>query len=113
MSDHDHSSHGAYFKVFGALMFLTVVTVVASFEIFHIGDVGNMVIAMFIATIKASLVATIFMHLWFEVGRWKFVLLVPPMVLFFVLVMALTPDVANKPTRAEKAQHGPGDAGHH
>jgi len=28
-------------------------------------------------------------------------------------VMALTPDVANKPTRAEKAQHGPGDAGHH
>jgi cytochrome c oxidase subunit 4 len=58
--EHDHS--GIYLKVLLALLFLTIVTVGASYVDF---GSGNIVIALFIATIKASLVALFFMHL-----RW-------------------------------------------
>jgi len=52
-----------YFIVFGSLLALTLITVVASRM-----DFGSMnaVIAMFIATIKASLVMLFFMHLKYD-----------------------------------------------
>lgn len=65
---HDNHSHGehhvlpfdVYLKVFAALIFLTVITVwVAQF---HFGAF-NGVVAMGIATLKASLVGMYFMHL--------------------------------------------------
>ena len=49
-----------YAGVLGALLVLTVITVGASY--FDFGS-ANIVIAIFIATIKASLVALFFMHL--------------------------------------------------
>ncbi len=52
-----------YYGVFGALIFFTLLTVfTASF------DLGpfDIPVAMLIATIKATLVAAIFMHLWFD-----------------------------------------------
>lgn len=49
-----------YLAIFGALIFMTVVTVGASY--FDFGA-ANTAIAVLIATVKASLVAVFFMHL--------------------------------------------------
>jgi len=57
--DHEHGA-GLYVKTLLALLILTVITVGASYVDF---GSGNVVIALFIATIKASIVALFFMHL--------------------------------------------------
>jgi cytochrome c oxidase subunit IV len=67
---HDHEAHvhggpKLYGAVLAALLFLTVVTVGASMIDFG-GGLINVIIAMLIASIKASLVALFFMHL-----RWE------------------------------------------
>lgn len=59
-AEHSHGSLKLYAAVLGALLVLTVVTVGASYLDF---GSGNIVVAVFIATIKASLVALFFMHL--------------------------------------------------
>lgn len=70
MSHHDanHDDHGShhvsptwlYHTIFGGLLCLTVITVwIAQFDF----GAANTVIAMLVATIKASLVAFFFMHL--------------------------------------------------
>ena len=51
-----------YITVFVALMGLTVVTVAANFML-HLSVAGTIALALFIATIKGSLVACYFMHL--------------------------------------------------
>jgi cytochrome c oxidase subunit 4 len=61
--EHDHGGAGVYVKVLLALLFLTIVTVAASYVDF---GSGNIVIALLIATIKATLVALFFMHLRYE-----------------------------------------------
>jgi cytochrome c oxidase subunit 4 len=61
-SSHGHDS-GIYIRTLLALLFLTVITVGASYIDF---GSGNVVIALFIATIKASLVALFFMHLRYD-----------------------------------------------
>lgn len=64
MSDHAHNIKDEikkYYKVFAALMALTVLTVaVAGLKV---GVAVAVTLALIIATIKASLVASIFMHL--------------------------------------------------
>lgn len=50
-----------YLIVFGALMLLTIVTVAVYY--IHLGTVARISLALFIASIKASLVAAFFMHL--------------------------------------------------
>lgn len=62
--DHVHGGPKIYGAIFGALVFLTVVTVGASYINFGSG-MTNVIIAMLIASVKASLVALFFMHL-----RW-------------------------------------------
>jgi cytochrome c oxidase subunit 4 len=58
---HAHvSSAQFYWGIFGALVFLTFLTVLVSY--YDFGS-ANIVIAMAIATAKAGLVATFFMHL--------------------------------------------------
>ena len=63
----DHVPHvlpiWVYFATWGALMVLTVITVGASYL-----DLGslNLVIALFIATVKACVVALMFMHLRYD-----------------------------------------------
>ena len=49
--------------IIGALMVLTVVTVAVAYV--NLGEPANIILAMAIATVKASLVAAFFMHL-----RW-------------------------------------------
>ncbi len=66
-SQHEHVHHGGpkiYLVVLGALIALTVVTVQAAGVNFG-STTTNVIIAMAIASIKASLVALFFMHL-----RW-------------------------------------------
>jgi len=66
-STDDHGEHvvplKVYFGVAGALFFLTALTLAMSFV-----DLGsmNMLVAMLIAGFKATLVALIFMHLWWD-----------------------------------------------
>ncbi len=58
---HSHvSSWQFYVGIFGALVFLTLVTVKVSY--YDFGS-ANIIIALLVATMKASLVATFFMHL--------------------------------------------------
>ena len=71
-----------YYKVFWALMVLTFLTVfVAQFDF----GIFNMVIAMGIASVKAGLVAAIFMHLRFENPiTWLYAFF--PLVLLAILI---------------------------
>src|SRR3954451_15958657 len=65
-TDHGHIHGGPkiYGAVLAALLFLTVLTVGASYIHFGSG-MANVIIALVIASVKASLVALFFMHL-----RW-------------------------------------------
>jgi len=56
-----HPNVQAYMMVFGALMFLTVVTVAVSW--LHLPKAPAIFLGLAIATLKASLVAAFFMHL--------------------------------------------------
>src|SRR5918994_1929741 len=59
---HDIQAHvRTYLMVFGALMVLTLVTVGVSY--LHMARTAAVIVALLIATFKASLVAMVFMHL--------------------------------------------------
>jgi cytochrome c oxidase subunit IV len=74
--DHDWGKHiRLYWLIFGALMVGTAVTVAAAFmDIFDLGSRwANITLGLLIATVKASLVGAIFMHLKGEKHLvWKF-----------------------------------------
>ncbi|MDP6569565.1 MAG: cytochrome C oxidase subunit IV family protein [Candidatus Marinimicrobia bacterium] len=72
-----------YIMVFGALAILTVITVGASY--LQVGVVSAIVIAVIIATVKGSLVASIFMHLLSE-KKFIYILLGVTALLFLVLM---------------------------
>lgn len=79
------SGYGVYVAVWASLIVLTGATVLASYV-----DLGvvNIVVALFIASVKASLVALYFMHLKHESPLvWGFAL--TPIV-FLVLIIAGT-----------------------
>ena len=69
----EHTHHiiplNTYFKVFGALMVLTVLTVLAAkLDLTSFLGEGpwNVILAMLIAVIKSSLVLLFFMHLYYD-----------------------------------------------
>lgn len=66
-NDKEHAHHilplSTYFNVFTALIILTIITVWISF--YHFGEF-NLLVAMIVAGVKASLVALFFMHLKYE-----------------------------------------------
>ncbi len=74
-----------YVIVFVSLMALTIVTVAISY--LHLSVAYAVIVAMFIATIKGSLVASYFMHLISE-RRLIFMTLILTLV-FFVALVAL------------------------
>jgi caa(3)-type oxidase subunit IV len=88
--DGEHSSELDYLKIFFALGFLTAVELGCVF--LPISKVAIIILLVTLAFVKAALVGMYFMHLKFE-GRWKHVLLVPPVILAIVLIFALFPDV--------------------
>ncbi len=73
-----------------ALLVLTVITVAVSYVDWGVviggGFVTNVVIAMIIATIKASLVILVFMHMRYETTLVKGYGLLFPIILFVILV---------------------------
>src|SRR6187549_314447 len=89
-----HDSHGLahtmpvwmLVAVLGALMGLTVLTV--SVTSFDLGSQGNLVVAMVIATIKAALVVTFFMHLFWD-KKFHLILFLTA-VLFVVLFLSMS-----------------------
>lgn len=92
VSHEQHDSHAAtYFMVFLALCVFTAMSVVA--DIVHLADKNVLrVIVLAIATAKALCVMMFFMHLKFE-RAWKYLLLVPTLILASALPFALMPDV--------------------
>lgn len=82
---HGKHAHGRarYFLVWGALLVLTVLTVL-------LGQVdlgpGNLPVALVIASVKAGLVALFFMHLWEAEGVQRLVFVVS---VLFVVLLAL------------------------
>jgi cytochrome c oxidase subunit 4 len=99
MSTHAHDEHpddgmvhvhvhpaSLYYKVFGALVFFTLVTV--GLSRIHLGE-WNFLIAVAIATVKAGLVAAFFMHLKDD-NRFNVLLFVGSLVfigVFFIYTM--------------------------
>ena len=83
---HDIQAHvRTYYKVFGALLVLTVVTVAVSY--LHMPVIPAVIVALTIASFKAALVAAVFMHLKGEakIVYWSLYLTA----VFFVLLFAL------------------------
>jgi cytochrome c oxidase subunit 4 len=98
---HAHDAHGAhggadhvphvlplmvYFKTYGALLVLTLLTVGASY--LKLGDVGGLIVALAIATTKAAVVAMIFMHLYWD--QKFFAIIFVSSVLFLAIFLAFT-----------------------
>ncbi|MBI5629502.1 MAG: cytochrome C oxidase subunit IV family protein [Elusimicrobia bacterium] len=61
MKGHSQADVKLYLAIFGALMVLTVVTVLVSY--LHLPIAAGVAVGMAIATLKAGLVAAFFMHL--------------------------------------------------
>ena len=99
-SGHEH--HGpSYYTIFFALAVLTGLTVGVSYVDF--GQVGGVVVAMAIASVKATLVLLFFMHVKTELSSiW--VVIGFPLVLCVILVFALVPDVMLQDVFATKYQ---------
>ena len=90
MSDHaidvDHHVR-TYLLVFSSLMVLTLLTV-AAWYFLHMPVGPTIALALFIATIKASLGACFFMHL---ISEKKFVLWLLALTAFFFFTLLLLP----------------------
>ena len=95
MSEHNNDHHSelghilpfkVYLKVFISLLVLTVITVVnAKVKFFDFGGNINLIIAMFVASIKAGIVALFFMHLKYENPiTWLYAFF--PIFLLFILI---------------------------
>ena len=89
----EHVTSRAFYLALGiGLLVLTAVTVFAAFV--NLGPF-NPVIALLIATIKATLVILFFMHVKYE-ASWKYVLTIPASIMSIFLVLALVPDVGRR-----------------
>ena len=92
--DHGHDDHGLahttpvslLFGILGALLVLTVLTV--SVTSIDLGQQGNLIVAMVIATVKAALVCTFFMHLLWD-KKCNTILFLTS-VLFLILFLSMT-----------------------
>ena len=82
-----------YYLIFGVLVVLTIVTVVVAFVGIK-DELTKVLLALAIASIKASAVAFYFMHLKFE-GKLIYLILLLPVFLCFVLVLSLIPDIVH------------------
>ena len=91
-ADHDPVATKTYLIIGTILLVGTALAFVFAEEL-QLGWTATVMLIFGIASFKVSLVALYFMHLKFE-GRWKYVLTIPPLLLFAALVAALLPDIA-------------------
>lgn len=82
---HEPVGYGTYFITWFALVFLTAITVTAAG--LHLGST-SVAVALAIATIKASIVMYLFMHLKYEDVAFRRLILV--MLGFFGIMLILT-----------------------
>jgi cytochrome c oxidase subunit 4 len=75
------------YKIVGAVLFAATVATVAAAEWHHLGITLGIFVAVFIATVKGSLVAGYFMHLFSERKTIHWVLALTAF--FFVVMIAL------------------------
>ena len=91
MSSDEHRQHvipgAVYVGIWAILMVLTAVTVFASFLELH---EWNIVLALVIATIKATLVVLFFMHLYYSSKLTKVTVIAAMFFLFLLLALSLT-----------------------
>ena len=80
-----------YVMIFYYLVVLTVITVVVAYWRFH-NELVNVLVALLIASTKATFVARNFMHLKFE-GKLIYLILFAPVTLCILLIIALVPDI--------------------
>ena len=74
-----------YLIVFAALLVLTIVTVLASR--IDIGMAGGIILALIIATVKGTLVAGVFMHLFSDKRKIVYVVLIYTGIFLLVLFL--------------------------
>ncbi len=89
--------HVNYIACFLTLVGLTILTVLA-YYVFRSSEseLVKVLVALLIASVKASVVAYFFMHLKFE-GKLIYTIFIVPLVLCVLLVVALIPDVLRGP----------------
>ncbi|HTQ95677.1 MAG TPA: cytochrome C oxidase subunit IV family protein [Candidatus Acidoferrum sp.] len=91
MSEHEHSEHivspGTYTAIIFTLLVLTALTVAAAYV--NLGRF-NIVVALAIATLKATLVVLFFMHAKYSPKRTKLVILAGIFWLMILLFMTLS-----------------------
>jgi len=91
MASEEHRQHviasSVYVGIWATLMILTGLTVFASF--LELGDL-NIVLALVIATIKATLVVLFFMHLYYSSKLTKVTVIAALFFLFLLLALSMT-----------------------
>ena len=91
MSSEEHRQHvipsSIYVGIWAILMVLTAVTVFASY--IEMGDF-NIVVALVIATVKATLVVLFFMHLYYSSKLTKVTVVAAIFFLFLLLALSMT-----------------------
>ena len=92
-----------YVLIFWTLVALTIITVLVALKRFD-NEVVNLLLAMFVAAIKATLVAMFFMHLKFE-GKLIYLILIVPLILCVILIAALIPDIVYAMPFNRMAEH--------
>ena len=98
-----------YYLIFGVLVVLTGITVAVAFIDIR-SEIAKVLLALTIASIKASAVALFFMHLKFE-GKLIYLILIVPLLLCILLVVALIPDIIYH-TPFDRMTPAPGTTGH-
>ena len=91
MSEHHIVSPKIYFAIFTALMVCTALTVLAAeMDLNHIFPGMNIVVALAIATLKASLVVLFFMHGKYSSKRTQMVIICSVFWLAIMLFMTMS-----------------------
>ena len=91
MASEEHRQHviptSVYVGIWAVLMVLTAVTVFASF--LELGNF-NIVLALVIASVKATLVVLFFMHLYYSSKLTKVTMIAAVFFLFLLLALSMT-----------------------
>ena len=103
---HIHGGPKLYALILGALLFLTVVTVGASMINFG-SNMTNVIIAMLIASLKASLVALFFMHLRWDKPMSAIIFCTSLFFLGLFLIGCYTDTIARPPVEPTNLRTGP------
>ena len=117
--DHGHGHGGpehhphvlplrAYFGVWSALLALTAITVFVSY--FDFGE-ANLVVALLVATIKAILVAAIFMHLRYD-AKFNVIVLASSVVFLAIFIGLTSLDTQHRGAADEARGVRPADSRH-